>query len=77
MGFDRLAQLKYHVKRKECELFSKQVEFLGHTVLAASVGIVEANVDAIKQWPQPTCTKGVQAFLESANYYQWFVKGFA
>ena len=39
MEFDSLAQFKYHVKHKKCELFSKKVEFLGHTVLAAGIGI--------------------------------------
>ena len=40
MVFDRLAQFKYHVKHKKCELFSDKVEFLGHTVSAAGVGVV-------------------------------------
>ena len=70
MVFDKLAQSKYHVKCKKCELFSEKVEFLGRTVSAAGVGIVQAQVDAIKQWPQPTCIKDVQAFLGLANYYR-------
>ena len=37
--FDRLAQFKYHVKHKKCELFSEKVEFIGQTVLAAGIGI--------------------------------------
>ena len=40
MVFDKLAQSKYHVKHKKCELFSEKVEFLGHTVSAAGVGVV-------------------------------------
>ena len=40
MVFDRLAQFKYHVKHKKCELFSDKVEFLGHTVSDAGVGVV-------------------------------------
>ena len=39
MVFDRLAQFKYYIKCKKHELFSEKVEFLGYTVLAASVGI--------------------------------------
>ena len=69
MVFDRLAQFKYHVKRKKCEMFSEKVEFFGHIVSAASVGVVEAKVDVIKQWPQPTYIKDIQAFLGLANYY--------
>ena len=77
MVFDRLAQYQYHVKCKKCEKFSDKVEFLGHTVLASSVGVVQAKVVTIKQWPQPTCIKDVQAFLRLENYYRRFVKGFA
>ena len=40
MVFNRLAQVKHHVKCKKCELFSEKVEFLGHTILAAGVGVV-------------------------------------
>ena len=40
MIFDMLAQFKYHVKCKKCELFGKKVEFIGHTVSTAGVGVV-------------------------------------
>ena len=40
MVFNRLAQFKYHVKCKKCELFSLKVEFLGQTVSAAGVGVI-------------------------------------
>ena len=40
MLFDRLAKLKYHVKHKKCELFSKKVKFLGHIISADGIGIV-------------------------------------
>ena len=77
MVFNRLAQFKYHVKRKKCELFSEKVEFFGHTISSAGIGIVYAKVVSIKQWPQLIYIKDVQAFLKLKNYYQRFVKGFA
>ena len=40
MIFDRLAQFKYYVKCKKYKMFSKIVDFFGHTVLAAGIGIV-------------------------------------
>ena len=40
MVFDRLAKFKYHVKHKNCELFSSTVEFLGHSISAGSIGVV-------------------------------------
>ena len=77
MVFDRLAQFKYYVKHKKCELFPQKVEFLGHSVLVARVGVVQTKVDAIKQWSQLICIKDIQTFLELTNYYWCFVKGFA
>ena len=77
MVFDRLAQFKYHAKCKKCKLFLEKIEFLGHTVSAAGIGVVQAKMDAIKQWLQPIYIKEVQAFLGSAYYYGHFVKGFA
>ena len=71
MVFDQLAKLK------KCKVFSKKVEFLGHTVLADVVGNFQAKVDAIKQWSQPICIKDLYTFLGLANCYQWFFKGFA
>ena len=40
MILDRLAKFNYHFKCKKCKLFSKKVEFLGHTGLAAGVGAI-------------------------------------
>ena len=40
MVCNRLAKFKYHVKLKKCELFSKWVEFLCHTVSPASVAAI-------------------------------------
>ena len=76
MVFDILAKFKYHVKHKKCQLFSKKVEFLSHTVLAAGVGIVQAKVDTIKQLQKPIYIKDIQAFFGFVNYYWCFVKGF-
>ena len=40
MVFDRLAQFKYCVQRKKCELFSEKVEFVTHTGSATGVCIL-------------------------------------
>ena len=77
MVFEKFAQFEYHVKHKKYKLFSEKVEFFGHTILAAGVGVVQAKVSAIRQWPQPMCIKDVQAFLGLVSYYWQFVKSFA
>ena len=77
MVCDRLAQFKYHVKHKKCEVFSEKVEFLGHTVLALlELVLFRTRLMLLSNGLQPICIKDIQAFLGLANYYQWFVKGF-
>ena len=49
MVFDKVSKSKYYAKLKKGELFWKEIEFFGHTVSDAGIGIVWAKADAIKQ----------------------------
>lgn len=35
------------------------------------------KVDAVRDWPEPSCQREVQQFLGLANYYNRFIAGFA
>ena len=35
------------------------------------------KVKGVLEWPTPKCVKDVQKFLGLANYYRWFIEGFA
>jgi len=37
----------------------------------------EEKVKGVLEWPTPKCVKDVQKFLGLANYYCWFIEGFA
>ena len=75
--FECLAAKNWHVKEKKCALLLPEVEFLGHVVSAAGVKVAVDKVDSIASSPTPTCVCEVQGFLGLANFYRWFVKGFA
>ena len=49
----------WHVKPSKCALFLPEVEFLGHVVSGEGVKVVASKVDAIEQWPVPTCLRDV------------------
>ena len=57
--FARLNAQGWHVKQSKCALFLPEVEFLGHVASQQGVKVVASKVDAIQQWPQPTCVCNV------------------
>ena len=75
--FECLAAKNWHVKEKKCALFLPEVEFLGHVVSAESITMAVDKVHAVLSWPMPMCVREVQGFLELANFYRRFMKGFA
>jgi len=41
------------------------------------IKIEKEKVKGVLDWPTTKCIKNVQKFLELANYYCWFIQGFA
>ena len=52
------------------------MEFLGHVVSDEGVKVAVDKVGTVSSWLMPTCVWEVQGFLELANFYRRFVKGF-
>jgi Reverse transcriptase (RNA-dependent DNA polymerase) len=68
-----------HLKAKDskCDLFLREVEFLGHIVSESGVAVDQVKVKAVKDWPTLTSAKDIQQFLGLAQYYHKFIEGFA
>jgi len=54
----------------------KEVDFLGVVLGPEGIKMKEAKVKVVLNWPVPKSVKDIQKFLELANYYQRFIKGF-
>ena len=65
------------LKPSKCELFQRQLAYLGHVISAKGVATDESKIEAIKNWPTPTTVTEVQCFLGFAGYYCRFIPKFA
>ena len=52
--FQKLEEAGLKLKPSNCELFWRQLAYLGHVISAKGVAINESKIEAIKNWPTPT-----------------------
>ena len=73
----RLGENDLYVKLEKCKWKVRKVRFLGVMIEPEGIKMEEEKVKDILDWLIPKCVKDVQKFLELANYYYWFIQGFA
>ena len=69
-----LAINKLYAKRSKCMFACKEVEYLGHVIIAGGVHTDPRKVVAMQQWPIPKNNKSLRGFLGLTGYYRKFVK---
>jgi hypothetical protein len=62
------------LKLKKCELFQKEVEFVGRVVGPRGIYIEPGYIKDIKNWPRPKNKKEVERFLGFNNYHRAFIE---
>ena len=75
--FDRLSEAKLTVNLAKSEFCHANLTFLGHIVGQGQVKPVEAKVEAISDFPVPTCKRQLMRFLGMAGYYRKFCNNFS
>ena len=75
--FSRLKKHNLKLKPSKCELFMKEVKYLGHIVSENGVQTDPEKVKALKEWPIPTNVKTLRSFLGFTGYYRRFIKNYA
>ena len=74
--FWKLEEAGLKLKPSKCELFQRQLAYLGHVFSAKGVATNEGKIKAIKNWPTPTNVTEVRSFLGFAGYYCRFIPKF-
>ena len=73
----RLEENDLYVKPEKCKYKVREVEFLGVVIGPEGIKMEKEKIKGVLEWLMPKCVKGVQKFLGLANYYRWFIEGFA
>ena len=71
----RLREAGLRLKPEKCVFMTNKVEYLGFTLTADGVRPNQKNIQAIADFPKPTCAKEVRSFLGMANFYCRHVQG--
>jgi hypothetical protein len=61
----------------KCQLFQREIEYLGHMVSAKGIAPVPGYVQVVKDWPMPTNRSEVRTFLGKTGYYRRFMENYA
>jgi hypothetical protein len=72
-----LRKNKLYAKESKCELFKTQVEFLGHSIDARGLHMVEDKVKAVLDWGVPKTVEHIRSFLGTVGYYRRFIQNFS
>ena len=51
------------LKPRKCQVFAKQVEFLGHDISCEGIQTDQKKIQAVKTWPRPETTHDVRSFV--------------
>ena len=73
----RLREAGLKVKPSKCSLCQREVQYLGHVLSTEGISTDPTKVEAICNWPTPTCKQEIQRFLGLANFYRRFIKNFS
>ena len=64
-------------KLSKCELWLKEVSFLGHVISGSGIAVDPLKVDAVLQWETLRSATEIRIFLGLVGYYRRFIEGFS
>lgn len=74
---ERIRKAGLKLKPNKCQLFQKEVSFLGHVINKNGITPNPDNIAKIIDWPIPKTPTEVRQIIGMASYYSKFIKDFA
>ena len=79
--FQKLEEAGLKLKPSKCDLFQRQLAYLGHVISAKGVATDKGKIEAIKNWPTPIMSQRFEVFWgswdtttdSSLNLHRWHV----
>jgi hypothetical protein len=68
-----LAHLRLVLKISKCTFCQQSVDYLGHVIFSDGFSMEETKIQAISDWPPPSCKRYFQSFLGMVNFYRHFI----
>ena len=73
---EMLREKRLYAKLSKCDIWLKEVSFLGYIVSAEGIRVDPTKIEVIVNLKPPRSVIEVRSFLGLAGYYRKFVKGF-
>jgi hypothetical protein len=75
--FQRLREAHLKFNPENCQLFQKEVQYLGHNGSPSRVTTDPEKLESIKSWPRLNGKHQLRSFLGLCTYYRRFISRFA
>ncbi|GKA00495.1 putative reverse transcriptase domain-containing protein [Tanacetum coccineum] len=72
-----LKKEKLYAKFSKCELWLREVQFLGHVINSNGIHVDPSKIEAVKNWKALRTLTEVRSFLRLVGYYRRFIENFS